>query len=104
MNSRSKGARGEREWAAFLREHGFNARRGQQFAGGPDSPDVQCEDMPGFHCEVKRVERLQIYDAMRQAIRDAGEKTPYVAHRKNNCEWLVMMRAEDFLNLVRESL
>lgn len=34
MNSRNKGKRGEREFAALLREHGFDARRGQQFAGG----------------------------------------------------------------------
>ena len=37
MNSRRKGKVGEREFAALLREHGFDARRGQQFSGSPDS-------------------------------------------------------------------
>jgi Holliday junction resolvase len=105
MNSRSKGARGERQWRDFLREHGFNAKRGQQFAGGPDSPDVICEEMGSkLHPEVKRVERLNIETAMRQAIKDAEEKVPYVAHRRNNCEWLVTMRASDWIELIREAL
>ena len=36
MNSRRKGKVGEREFAALLRENGFDARRGQQFSGSPD--------------------------------------------------------------------
>ena len=94
-NSRAKGAGGEREWAAFLRELGWaKARRGQQFSGSPDSPDV-VGGIPGTHPEVKRVQRLNIHDAMKQAIRDAGLQIPYVAHRRNRDEWLVTIRAED---------
>jgi hypothetical protein len=37
VNSRTKGKRGEREFASLLREHGFDARRGQQFCGGEDN-------------------------------------------------------------------
>lgn len=33
MNSRQKGARGERELAKKLREYGFDSRRGQQYSG-----------------------------------------------------------------------
>ena len=57
INSRAKGARGEREFAAFMREHGYEAHRGQQFAGSADSPDV-VHSIPGIHIEVKRVEAL----------------------------------------------
>lgn len=57
MNSRAKGQRGERELADFITAAGFPARRGQQFAGGPDSPDVVCPGLP-FHIEAKRTERL----------------------------------------------
>ena len=56
MNSKQKGGRGEREFAAFCREQGYDAKRGQQFQGGADSPDVK--GLPGIHIEVKRVERL----------------------------------------------
>jgi Holliday junction resolvase len=54
LNSNQKGKRGEREAAAFLTDEGFPARRGQQFAGGTDSPDVVCESLSGLHFEVKR--------------------------------------------------
>ena len=89
MNSKRKGAVGEREIAAYLREHGFDAHRGQQYKGSPDSPDVTGLD--GFHIEVKRVERLNIYQALAQAVRDCGNKIPIVIHRRNRDEWKVTM-------------
>ena len=101
VNSRSKGKRGELEWAKYLREQlGLNARRGQQFSGSPDSPDV----VGGFintHCEVKRVERLNVDNAMEQAVSDCGNATPYVAHRKNRAEWLITVRAIDLLTFAK---
>lgn len=100
VNSKQKGARGEREWARVCRDEGYgNARRGQQY-NGLEGEDVV--GLPGIHNEVKRVERLNIYDAIAQAKADANGKIPIVAHRKNNCEWLVTMRAEDWFKLYRE--
>ena len=95
MNSRSKGKRGELEWAAYLRDHlGLEARRGQQHSGSPDSPDV-VGGIPLTHAEVKRVEALNINKAMEQAERDCGANIPYVAHRRNRKPWLVTLRAAD---------
>ena len=71
MNSRTKGAVGEREWRDQLRNEGFTARRGQQFAGGPDSPDVICEELSNLHMEVKRVQNLNLDKACEQAERDS---------------------------------
>lgn len=99
-NSRDKGARGERELAKVLRLYGYDARRGQQFHGGPDSPDVL--GLPGIHIECKRVEKLNLYDAMAQSRNDAGEDVPVVMHRKNNCKWLVTMELSDWIELYRE--
>jgi len=96
-NSRAKGARGELELAAFLTERGFQARRGQQFKGGAESPDVVCQSLTGYHIEVKRVESGNPYKWLAQAKRDAGMKTPLVAHKKNQQEWVVILRLEDFL-------
>jgi hypothetical protein len=107
MNSREKGKRGERQWRDELRAQGFAARRGQQFSGSPDSPDVVCDDLPWIHFEVKAVERLNIEDAMEQARRDcgrgapAGQKIPIVAHRRNFRAWLVTMTAEVFFRFLR---
>ena len=97
MNSREKGKRGEREFAAFLRENGIEARRGQQF-NGLEGEDV-VSSLP-YHFEVKRVEKLNIEDAMKQSIEDGKEKTSVVAHRKNNKEWLITMRAIDWIRMV----
>lgn len=100
-NSRAKGARGERELAEFFRERGYpEARRGQQFSGGADSPDVVIPGLEKFHFEVKRVEAGNPYTWIAQAVRDAaGKKMPIVAHRKNGKEWLAILRLDDFLNL-----
>lgn len=100
MNSRDKGKRGELELAKYLSDRGFLAKRGQQFHGGADSPDVACASLPGIHIEAKRVERGALYDWLAQAIRDAGKhKTPVVMHRKNKEEWVAILRLEDFLSL-----
>lgn len=99
-NSRRKGAVGEREIAKYLRDHGFTeARRGQQFKGGADSPDVV--GLTGFHIEVKRVERLDLNAAMDQSIRDsAPDEKPIVVHRRNNDYWKVTMRLDDFMEVI----
>ncbi len=94
MNSRAKGKRGERQWRDELRAHGYPARRGQQFAGSPDSPDVVCDALKWIHFEVKSVERLHLQDAMDQARRDAGGKVPIVAHRRSFHDWLITMGHE----------
>lgn len=98
-NSRAKGKRGELELAEFLRERGYGARRGQQFSGGADSPDVVCPDLAGIHLEVKRVEAGNLYSWLAQAERDAGTKVPLVVHRRNGKEWVAIMRLEDLLKL-----
>lgn len=100
VNSRRKGADGERELSNILRdEYGYETRRGQQFRGGGDSPDVV--GLPGIHIECKRVEQLNIEKAMRQSRRDSegtGE-IPVVMHRKNREGWKVTMDLPDFMRI-----
>ena len=97
--SKDKGARGERELATELhRLFGVTARRGVQYRGGVDSPDV-ITDIEGIHFEVKRTERLSLYPAMQQAVNDAGGKIPVVCHRANGKEWLAIVRLNDLPKL-----
>lgn len=103
VNSRAKGCRGERQWRDELRDMGFSARRGQQFSGGTDSPDVVCPSLPSIHWEVKRVEAGNPYGWMEQAARDAGSKIPVVAHKRNNRPWVCILSAKDFLEILRRS-
>lgn len=100
VNSRQKGARAERELAKILKSYGYDARRGQQYCGSNGDADVV--GLPSIHIECKHVERLNLYDAMAQSIRDAREsEMPTVMHRKNNSEWLVTMRLADWLELYK---
>lgn len=103
INSRAKGAAGEREFANFLKERGIEASRGQQFAGGADSPDVKCSGVfTKIHLEVKRVEAGNPYNWHDQACRDADLcKVPVVAHRKSGKRWLVILDARDFINILK---
>jgi Holliday junction resolvase len=99
--SREKGKVGEREVAGILRDYGYDCRRGQQFCGANGDADVV--GLPGIHIEVKRVEKLNLYDAVDQAKRDAKEEElPAVFHRKNRCDWLVTMPLENFMEIYRE--
>lgn len=101
MNSRNKGATGERELAKVLRGYGYNCRRGQQYCGANGDADVV--GLPGLHIECKRVERLNLDDAMAQAKSDAREEEiPVVMHRKNNGEWRVTISLEDFVVIYRD--
>lgn len=103
VNGNAKGKVGEREVAELMRKNGFEARRGQQFSGGGDSPDV-VHNMKGFHIEVKRTgKQTDIFKAMAQATRDKKqEDVPLVFHRKNNQDWVVVMKAKDFFDLMNK--
>lgn len=108
--SRAKGKRGELEFAAFARECGFpDAARGQQHKGGADSPDVR--GIPGIHPEVKFCARVDIYEALNQAVRDADVLTnvPVVFHRRvsrtdTGRRWVAVLDAEWFLSLWKDRL
>jgi len=100
INSRAKGKRGELELSAFLDSLGHPARRGQQFKGSGDSPDVVCPSLPGIHLEAKRVQAGNPYNWLLQAIGDAGAKIPVVAHKRNRKEWLAILRLEDLIRII----
>lgn len=101
INSRQKGARGEREFAKKLKEFGYEAERGCQHSGGKDSPDVKT-NMNGVHWEVKRTERLRLDEALAQSKRDAGEEeVALVAYKKNFANWVVIMDFNDFMDMYK---
>lgn len=101
MNSKQKGARGERELSNKLKEYGYDTRRGQQYCGANGDADVVGLD--GVHIEVKRVEKLNLYNAMDQAKHDKKDtEKPAVFHRKDRSEWLVTMTFDDWMEMYRE--
>lgn len=102
MNSKEKGKRGEREFARMLKDHGFtNCRRGQQYSG-IEGRDVVGID--GLHIEVKLREQLNVFDAVAQAEQDAmSGEVPVVAWRKNRKPWVVVIKAPDFIDLLKRA-
>lgn len=101
INSKRKGAVGERELAKALREYGYETRRGQQYCGANGDADVV--GLPHIHIECKRVEKLNLDNAMSQAISDAkDDEMPAVFHRKNHAEWLVTIPLKHFIEIYKE--
>ena len=103
INSKEKGKRFERALASRFRDYGYDARRTAQYCGNTgEAADVI--GLPHLHIEAKHVEKLNIYEAMNQAKRDCKGKNalPAVFHKKNNCEILVTMEFDDFMQLYKE--
>ena len=101
--SQRKGAAGERELAAILREYGYDCTRGGSLSFG-EIPDLS--GLPGIHVECKRVERLNVGEAMEQSIRDSErmqDGIPTLFHRRNRKPWLVTRRLSDWIQLYKES-
>lgn len=123
INSRQKGVDGELEFRDVLRSYGFEAKRGQQHAGGSDSADVR-HSIPGIHFEVKRVQAGNPYKWLEQARRDAvsglvastvegpgtgsgsgeaggaGQRVPVIAHRKNHKQWIAVLDMDAFIDIL----
>lgn len=100
--SRDKGKRFERLIANMLKARYFPARRGIQYKGGINSPDVICEALEWMNFECKAVEALNLGGAMKQSIKDSkGKKVPLVIHKKARTEVLVTMRFTDWIDLVQ---
>lgn len=102
-SSQRKGRAGELELCRILRAQGIPAEPGVPVSFGM-TPDVV--GIRGIHAEVKRVERLNVPEAMAQAERDAqwfGNGAPAVFHRRNRSPWLVTMKLDDWIELYRGS-
>lgn len=100
-SSQSKGRAGEIELAHILQAHGYRVEPGRAQSYG-EEPDLS--GLPGVHIECKRVERLNISQAMAQAVRDAEkfhDGAPTVFHRRNREGWLVTMQLSDWLGLFK---
>lgn len=101
-SSKRKGKSGELECSKEISKClNIKARRGVQYSGGADSPDL-VTDLQHVHFEVKRTESLRLWDAMQQAKDDAGDKVPVVMHRKNRKPWLAICCLEDLHRLAME--
>lgn len=97
VNSKKKGSRGELELANLLKtEFGLSAHRTQQFCGDAGDEDVKCDDLPRWFIECKRVQQLNLHEAVTKAKEQApAGKIPVVIHRKNGQGWLATFELSD---------
>ena len=101
--SACKGANGERELARVLEAEGYTIERGGSQSYGT-VPDLM--GLSGIHIEVKRKERLNLSDAMKQAEADSErfqDGAPTVFHRRNREPWRVTMNLADWITLYRRA-
>ena len=100
-SSQRKGRDGERELRDVLQYYGYQVECGEPVSFGT-VPDLV--GLPGIHIECKRVEKLNVPEAMRQAIRDSErfrDGMPVLFHRRNRQPWLVTMRLDDWMKVYR---
>lgn len=104
LNSKRKGSQGERELLEILSHVGQVERNDQRYTGGAGNPDIRLSAGGRvYHVEVKRVEKLNLHAAIKQAEADAASDTiPIVVHRRNREEWYVNMRLKHFIELITE--
>lgn len=102
--SKRKGKSGELEVAHLYQDIGYMARRTSQYCGSSgDASDVT--GVPYIHIEVKRQEKLNMYDWLEQAKRDSqgtGD-VPVVHYRQSRKGWRVLLECEDLQRIFIES-
>lgn len=100
INSRQKGKAGELEASRYLSQlFKLPVRRGCQYRGGPDSPDV--EGIAGVYIEVKRRQRLHLETALSKAACEAAQDdVPIVLHRADRERWKLTLFGDDLPRFV----
>ena len=103
-SQRRKGAAGEREWVDVLRKKGFPVEGRQLGQARDGGGDVR---YGGILYEVKRYNKIAVRKWLDQAeasvLQYRQGEVPVVAMREDGrTGWMVLMRAEDFFNLVEE--
>ena len=97
--SKNKGARGERMLSQYLNKHGLHTRRGYVQCGESDLVDLL-----GIHVECKFVEKLNVRNAMDQAIKEAEKRKdgmPTVFWKVSRKPWLTVMLTDDWIRLYK---
>ena len=102
INSKSKGKRGELFVVKKFKDRGYQCNRTAQFKGNTGRAD-DIEGIDYIHAEVKFVERLNLEEAMTQALHDkiASGKDVFatIFHKKNNKPLMVTMLFDDWCTL-----
>jgi len=101
-SQRTKGHQYERDIAAFYRECGLKAHRGQQADSTIKPPDVVLPEFPALHIECgRRACGCWIVDKWKQAKGDAGKGVPIVHVKADRGDDLVVVSLAHWGRIVR---
>lgn len=100
IKAKRKGSAGELELVHELNERGFECRRSQQYCG--DAGDADVVGLKGIFVECKRVQNLNIHEAMSKAVEQCKDDVPAIFHRKDNTNWVVTMGLDDWVAFYKE--
>lgn len=100
-SNKRKGKVFERECSKMIRDRGFDCRRGQQFRGSKDSPDIVSENLQEFHFECKFKQNLNLWDTLKKCLEEAPEKLPVIIWKRDRTIPLVTMDFHDWMDLVQ---
>lgn len=96
LNSRSKGAVGERELADELVRLGMLARRTVQYSGkSGDAADLVVDGL-ALHVECKRTEQIRMDKWLEQVSIDCHGKPWIICLRQNRRPWLVIQTLDQW--------
>lgn len=98
-SARAKGAGAEREVVDILVQHGYDAHR-TPHSGALVWMPGDVTGVPGIFIEVKRCEQVRIDEWSEKAELQADGKVPVVVYRRSRQPWRVVLRLEDFLELM----
>jgi hypothetical protein len=90
--------------AAELTRAGFLARRGVQYQGSSDSPDIICPELAHWHWEAKFTEKCRLCDWLNQVETDRNGKPYIIAWRRRRGPWIALLGLSALLELIRASL
>lgn len=97
LNSRAKGAVGERELADHLCRLGLMARRTVQYSGkGGDDADLRIEGLDA-HVECKRTEVIRLDRWLDQVTTDSRGRPWIICTRQSRRPWLVIQTLEHWV-------
>jgi len=80
-----------------------DALRGGQYKVTPDSPYV-ASSIDDVHFKVKRKESINPHKALKQAVSDCGAGIPVLVHRRNWEDWILIMQADDSIQILIKSM
>ena len=100
-SNKRKGKVFERECSKMIRARDFDCRRGQQFRGSKDSPDIVSDSLNEFHFECKFKQNLNLWDALEKCLEEAPGKMPTIIWKRDRKIPLVIMDFHDWMDIVQ---